>query len=233
MVARSGNIRRNSQMTDTDLVQEDYIAAIPVRGKCGTVEINFDKVPMSVYKEMLYLGAEAYINKQGMAKIAAGLTKLEGEALAEAKAKVLAQAQKNVDNMLSGQIKLHDDKGKKAGVSGKVQTEALRLAKDLVKSTLKAAGLKISHYKASEITKFAKLALDSNPELIKRAEENLAQREASVLKGFDVSALKVDPDRVAKAEEKKAKKKAPGLTAKQAGMPVPPRQRPGTRPTAH
>jgi hypothetical protein len=232
-------------MSDVDVVTDSpdtavvaNIQSIPItKVKGAALDIDFDALPIEVYKEMLYLGAKEYINSVKMSKIGAGLTKLEGAELEKAKTAVVTQAKANAEAMATGKdFKFHGASKSDAKVSGAVQTEAMRLAKNLVKDAMKKAGLKISHTPASEITAAAKVVLTQMPDLYKTAEANLAQRAETPIKGIDIKALvKADPELVAKAEASKAaKKKGAPLSAKQSGM-VAPRQKPkgGAQVTAH
>ncbi len=201
------------------------VVSIPItKVKGEAVDIDFNALPDDVYKEMLYLGAKEYINSVKMSKIGAGLTKLEGAELSKAQAQVVAQAKANAEAMATGKdFKFHGASKSDTKVSGAVNTEAMRLAKNLVKDAMKKAGLKISHTPASEITAAAKEVLRSMPELIKTAEANLAARAETPIKGIDITKLvKADPELVAKAEKAKAaKKKSAPLSAKQAGLVAP------------
>jgi len=220
-------------MTDVDTATEmevstSTITEIPVTKVKGLFfGIDFNSIPNDVFKEILYLGAKEYINSVGMSKMT-GLTKLEGAELAKAQEAVKAQAEKNVEAISTGEgFKFHGTKAE-TKVSGAIQTEAVRLAKNIVKDWMKANGKKISHTPASEITAAAKLMLGSMPNLYKTAEANLAARAATPIKGIDLSSLiKASPELVKKAEVAKAKKKATGtISAKQAGM-VAPKKKPG------
>lgn len=205
-----------------------------VKGK--SVSVNFDELPIEVYKEMLFLGAKEYINKVGMSKIGAGLTKLEGTELDKAQKAVVAQAQKNVTDMNSGKIKYHGESKSATKVSGAVNTEAMRLAKNIVKDLMKKAGLKISHTPASEITVAAKEVLKAMPDLYKTAEANLeARAKTPTIAGLDIKALvHADPALVAKADAAKAAKKKGGtISAKQAGMVAPKKKPQGVAATTH
>lgn len=218
---------------DTAIVAN--IQQIPItKVKGATVDIDFDSLPIEVYKEMLYLGAKEYINSVKMSKIGAGLTKLSGAELDKAKAAVVAQAKANAEAMTTGKdFKFHGQSKSDTKVSGAVQTEAMRLAKNLVKDAMKKAGLKISHTPAKEITEAAKVVLSNMPDLYSTAEANLAARAATPIKGIDIKSLiKEDPALVAKAEAAKvAKKKGAPLSAKQAGL-VAPKQKPKAQPSA-
>ena len=216
------------------------IQAIPiVKVNGATVDVDFDALPIEIYKEMLFLGAKEYINKVGMSKIGAGLTKLEGAELDKAHKAINDQAQKNVDAMTTGNgFKFHGAKSE-TKVSGAVQTEAMRLAKNMVKDWMKANGHKISHTPASEITAGSKVVLANDPSIYKTAEANLEARLKAPVKGIDLAKIiKADPELVKKAEAAKAsKKKGKGegqLSAKQAGLVAPrSKPKPGTSATAH
>lgn len=179
-----------------------------VKGK-GTVEIDTDTIPEAMYAAALEAGLKVLVNG-GTSKI----TKAQYPNEEELKAAAMAKANERVSEINAGTLKIA---GKKAAskTSGAVNTEAMRLAKALVKDSMREQGLKISHYKASEITAAAKVMLEQMPELITQAEENLAKRkETPVAQKVDLaSIMKADPELVAKAD---AKKKP--LSAKQAGM---------------
>ncbi len=199
------------------------------KGK-GQVEIDTDAIPTEVYAEALRLGLKELVNR-GMSKIT--VAKLEGQKLEEAQAAAMAKAAENVEAIKAGKIRFVGQKSTK--VSGAVRTEAMRLARNIVKDTLKAAGYKISHYKASEITAAAKELLDADDgSLIKKAQENIDSR-ANAPSKIDLAALvkgmKEDPDLVKKAEAKK-KEKGEQLSAKQAGM-VQKKAKPATSQAVH
>ena len=211
-----------------------FIAQIPLKSDCGEVTVNFDELPIEVYKMLLIEGAKAVINSVGMSKKLPGITKLEGEDKAKAIAAVKAQAEENVKALMSNTL---SKRGAKAKTSGAEQTEALRLAKVLVKDHIRAQGQKIGAYSAKEITEYAKQVLEGNPHLMVQAKKNLEARasEAKGIKGLDIFALAGDK---AKSDEVKAKpRKAPvrkgkePLSAAQAGR-VAPRQKPAGA-TAH
>jgi hypothetical protein len=132
-----------------------------------------------------------------------------------------------------------DLKGAKATSkrTGATQTEAMRLAKALVKDTLRTNGYKISAFDAKEITAFAKEVLAANQDLYKRAEENLKARAELPVKGLSVASMLGERtgDETLKAKPKvppKPKAKAKDvISAAQAGK-VAPRAKP-TGATAH
>lgn len=219
-------------MSDTQTVEDSAsstttaasaeVYTIPVTKAKQSIEIAIDDVPDDVYKEALLLGLKEIVNR-GMSKIT--VAKLSGKDLESAQAAAMEAAAKNVEAIKTSKIRFA---GKKADskVSGAEQTEAMRLAKNLVKDAMKSAGLKISHTPASEITAAAKEVLASDPTIYATARANLESRAKTPIK-IDIKKLvKADPKLVAKAEAAKdAKKKDKPISAKQAGM-VAPRQKP-------
>lgn len=187
------------------------VFTIGVTKSKGTVDIDTAALPDEVYREMCIQGLKVLVNR-GMSKITKASTKDE----AELKTLAQDQAEKNVEAMKSGKIKFSAGvKAKKA--SGKVMTEAMRLARGIVKDEIKRSGGKVSHYEASEITKAAKAYLEADPAILAQAEKNLAEREAiPTPTTINLAELiKASPKLVAAAE---AKKKDKPLSAKQAGM---------------
>lgn len=192
------------------------IVTIALKNSAGNVEVDTARLPDDVYREALMQGLKI-IAERGMSK----LTKEAYPDETERKQAIKAKAEANVDDMYSGKVKITGAaKVKKA--SGAVMTEAMRLARNLVKDAMKANKIKISTVKASEITKAAKALLDVDPSIITTAEANLAQREATPIKIDIASLIHVDPALVAKDEAKKAEAKAnKPLSAKQAGKVAP------------
>jgi len=214
-------------MTDTEATSKTL--KIKLKGGAGEVEVDTSRIEdMAVYQYIFQCGLETIINKVGMSKIAAGLTKLEGEEKAKAITKVTEQANLTVQAMYSGDLKGAKATSKR---TGSVQTEAMRLAKAIVKQTLRDNGYKISAFDNSELTTFAKDVLAGNQDLYKTAEENLKARAALPIKGLNVAAMlgERSGDESLKAKPKvppKPKGKAKDvLSAAQAGK-VAPRQKP-------
>lgn len=231
-------------MTDVVTVETEATAIIPwvetiqLKGDCGSVDVPVHLLPDEIYKMVMAEGLKAIVNSVGMSKIMPGVTKLEGKEKEQRVAAIQAQAKENVEALLKGTI---NKKARKAKASGAVQTEAMRLAKMLVKDHIRNSGQKIGAYSAKEITAAAKTVLEGNPRLIQQAEANLADRaqEAKKTGGLDLVGLFGDK---AKSDEVKAKPKTPPkpkakgegkapLSAKQAGL-VAPRQKPAAA-TAH
>lgn len=182
------------------------------KGK-GVLTVDLTKLPDDVYKEALLQGLKVLLNR-GASKI----TKAAYPNEEEMKAAAMAKATEQLEMAYSGKTKLTGGKAKKA--SGAVMTEARRIAKAMVKDAIKAAGGKVSHYEASEITKAANALLETEQgkEIIAQAETNLKEREKTPISLDITSIISESPKLVAKAEEEKAKKKGQ-LSAKQAGLP--------------
>lgn len=186
-----------------------------LKNGAGEVSVDTSKLPDDVYREALMQGIKV-LAERAMSKI----TKAAYPDEAERKAAIHAKALVNIEDMYAGKTKITGQKAVK--VSGVVKTEAMRLARNLVKDAIKRANKKISHYKASEITTAAKALLEQSPEILATAEANLKAREAAPAKINVMSLIKEDPALVAKAEADNAKKKAnKPLSAKQAGKVQP------------
>ena len=193
------------------------VLKIPVT-KAGNqiLEVDSDSIPDTMFKLALAEGLKVLLNK-GMSKIA---TKgLEGDELDKAKAAAMEIAAKNLDKLNKGEIKV----GRTAGatkIAGVVMTEARRLAKEVVKDELKAAGYKISHVEASEITKAANALIEADPSFIETAKANIESR-AKKPAAINIAALVHEsPKLVAQAAAATAEKKST-LSAKQAGKVAP------------
>lgn len=189
------------------------IMKVPVtKAKGEFVELDTDQIPEDVYAEALLQGLKVLVNR-GTSKITKASTKDEDEL----KTLAMAKAVEQVELIKTSKIKFTGQK-KASGVSGAIRTEAMRLARNLVKDEMKKAKIKVSHVKASEITAAAKELLEAMPALIETAKANLeARSNVDVSSVVNIKALvHEDKDLVAKAEAKKAS--AP-LSAKQAGMP--------------
>jgi hypothetical protein len=199
------------------------ILRIPIT-KAGNKPIEVDTdtdIPDAMYQLALEEGLKILLNK-GMSKIA---TKgLEGDDLEGAKAAAFAKAEENFASLKEGKIKkgratATDKNGGK--VSGVVMTEARRLAKEVVKNEIRAAGMKISHVEASEITKAANALIAADPSFIETATANIEARAAKKVSGVDIASLiHESPKLVQAAEARKAASKTT-LSAKQAGKAAP------------
>lgn len=189
------------------------ILNIPVTKGKATLAIDTDAIPEAVYAYALAEGLKVIMNK-GMSKV----TKVTYPVEDELKAAAMAVAEKNVEAIKNGTIKIPGAKSA-TKASGAVMTEARRLAKNIVKDQMKEAGLKISHYPAKEITAAANELLAADPSIIETAAANLEARAAMPVKAEGILAtLKADPKLVAAAEAKKSKST---LSKTQAGKVAP------------
>lgn len=210
----------------TDLATGDpAAAAVPstiikfaLKAGAGEVGVDTAKVPDPIYQEALMLGFKA-IAERAMSKI----TKEAYPDEAQRKAAIAAKAEKNIQDMYDGKTKISGQTKSKASKTDKaVHTEAMRLARNLVKDAMKANKIKISTVKASEITRVATQYVEQNPSILETAKANLAAREAIPVTIDIKSMIHVDPALVAKEDAKKAKAKADKpLSATQAGRTVP------------
>ena len=199
---------------------------IPITKAGSALSIDTDALPEESFRAVVEAGLKAILNL-GMSKI---LTKgLEGDQLSAAKAAALAKATENLENLKSGKVKKGRAAAKDANgnkVSGPVMTEARRLAKEVVKNEIRAAGMKISHIEASVITKAANELIAADPSFIAKAQENLESR-STVKSVVDIKTLVHEsPKLIAKAEKAKAERKTQ-LSAKQAGKVAPRKSRDG------
>src|SRR5882757_6942183 len=147
------------------------LVAIALKNAAGIIEVDTAKLPDDVYREALMQGLKV-IAERGMSKMTKEAYPVEDER----KAAIKTKAEANVQDMYDGKVKITGAKTVKKA-SGAVMTEAMRLARNLIKDAMKANKIKISTVKASEITKAAKAYVETNPGIIATAEANLKARE--------------------------------------------------------
>lgn len=194
----------------------EKIISVPLKNGAGTVDVDTRYIPDDVYREALLQGLKV-LAERAMSKI----TKEAYPDEAERKAAIKTKAEANVQDIYSGNVKI-TGQAKTEKVTGKVMTEAMRLARNLVKDAMKANKIKISTVKASDITAAAKKFIEADPTIIETAKKNLEAREATPTKVDIMALIHVDPALVAKAEAKAAAaKKDKPLSAKQAGKVAP------------
>lgn len=197
---------------------------IPITKGGASIEVDTDSMPESMYIMAMQEGLKVMLNKR-MSKVT--VAKLEGEKLAEAREAAMVIARKNYEEVMAGTMK----GGRVAGaakISGVVMTEARRLAKEVVKNEIRAAGLKVSHVEASAITKLANELIASDQSYVAQATENIEKRKAKVNEDQaaalaflqKLGGVAESPKLVAKAEKEKAEKKST-LSALQAGKVAP------------
>ncbi len=203
------------------------IISVPITkaGKNAVIEVNLGQLSDEMYQLCMAEGLKAILNSR-MSKVGP-VTKYEKEGnteeLAKANATAMKIAEENLNKLMTGEIKAKAKKSA-SGLDRSVLTEARRIARDIVKNQIRAAGGKPSHYPASEITKAADAFIASDPSIVEDAKAALAKRSENK-PTVDISTLiKESPTLVAKAKAKSEANKAPGLSAKQAGM-VPTRKK--------
>lgn len=202
-----------------DAATPTTLMRIPVvKAKGGFVEIDTASLPDDVYAEALLQGLKVLVNR-GTSKV----TKETYPVEAELQAKAMEVANEQVELIKTSKIKFTGAAKAKTKESGKVMTEARRLARNVVKDAIKANGGKISHYEAKDITAAANELLKSDPSLIEQAKANLEALEKTPSHTVDIGTLiSVSAKKVAASEAKKAKEKADRpLSAKQAGKTKP------------
>jgi len=198
------------------------ILSIPIT-KAGTaMEINTDDFNENIYAEIFAAGLKVILNaRQSAIKV----KDVVGDELAKAQAAAIKIAEKNLADLVSGKARKTRD-ASAAKVPSAVITEARRLAKEVIKNEIRAAGMKISHVDASEITKLANELIARDNSYIAQAEANISARVTVIdpleaksrleaLGGVTISAKKVE----AEAEAKAARKSQ--LSAKQAAKVAP------------
>lgn len=185
-----------------------------VKGKAD-IEIDTSTIPDDVYQEIVLQGLKVILNR-GMSKITT--TGLSGQQLEDAKAAAMAKASENVQAVKDSKIKFAGKSKTASKASGAEMTEARRIARNLVKDSMKEQKLKISHYKASAITEAANELIKADPSILVQAAANLVERATKPIAINIGEIIKEDPAMVAKAEAAAAaKKSAKPLSAKQAG----------------
>lgn len=190
------------------------------------MEVDTDALPEPIYAAALAAGLKLLLNAK-MSKITTA--KLEGDDLAKAQSDAWAKAEENLAAMHDGSYKTGraaaatDASGKK--VPQVVMTEALRIAKNMVKDQLRKANIRISHVEAKDITAAAKEFLTADPSIIEKAKEAVEARQAAPAPIDIAGLIHESPALVAKADAEKAERKAT-LSAKQAGKVAPRKAQP-------
>lgn len=183
------------------------------------LSFNPDDLSDAAYRHLLELGAKAYLNSR-MSKITIAALKDE----ATVKSEAMLRANENLEKLVDPDFKSPTKGAKASKVTGAVKTEAMRLARNIIKDEIKRSGGKIAHYPTAEITAAAKELLEQNDSILETAKANVEARTAlAVGEGDKLSAItkkiKTSDVLVKKAEAKRVKAKADKpLSAKQAGM---------------
>ncbi len=204
-------------MTDTQAADgKPFMLRIPVTkaGKDFFVEIDTNAIPAEVFEEAVKLGLKDLMGR--------GMSKLTKAAYGGDEAKLAAaQAGKNLEAINAGSIRFSG--GKKKVAKGAIQSEAVRLAKALVKKGLKDQGYKVSEVATKDITRLANelLETEQGAALLTQAAANVEARNATtVALDFTKLNVQIDPKKVeANAKKRGATKAAGNLSATQAKKP--------------
>lgn len=218
---------------------------IPITKAGGrTIAVDTDTDLSDImFKLALEEGLKVLLNAK-MSKIGAQ-SKLEGDELTKSQDDAFAIAEKNFAAIKSGEFK-KGGRGSAASSSKiprEVMTEARRLAKEVIKNEIRAAGMKISHVEPRDITAAANNLLETDPSYIEQAKANIEARNAIAPVNAEDENAKASarsklaslglsgesPKLLAAAEERKAKSKAI-LSKTQAGKAAP---RKSAQPAAH
>jgi colicin import membrane protein len=213
------------------------------------LEFDTDALDEGVYQEAMWLGLTG-MARRGQEKF----TKTLYSNPDELKAAAAAKAQEIYAQLQAGEFR-SGRRASKSELSGSEKTESMRLARNYTKDAIKAAGRKIGHYEARDITAMAKALLedpDNGPAIIEEAKANLSKQKAVKI-SINTDAIPVSEKKVAAADAKKAADKAKREAAKAAkeaagggkppakvslkGLPkahtIPQAGPKGQRPTAH
>jgi len=222
-------------MSDVDQANaETVVMEIPITKAKRSLKVTPSMLSDPMFQEIIFRGLAEVLNA-GMSKIT--VKDLEGAELSNAQDAAFAKAEENLKTLMDSKVKHKGARGaaSKSKVSREVTTEAMRLARDIIKDQIRADGGKPSHYKASDVSKWAKELLEADASYYTQAEATIEARKTKPV-AISLAGLKPDATLVAKAEEKKAKPKTSGqLSAKQAGKTAPPRSKPkaGAEATTH
>ncbi len=185
--------------------------AVPItKAKEDISDIDSKGFSDEVYDYIFSEGLKTVLNK-GMTKVTAKDIPDEDERKAEA----MKIAQATLAELYDGKVPSRK-RAKKSKESGKVMTEARRLAKEAVKQQLRKAKKKISHYKASDITAAANALLetDDGKKFIATARDNIAAAEAETVSDSILADLHEDEYLVEKANEAAEARKSTKLKVK-------------------
>lgn len=202
----------------------------------ASLDVDLDALPDAMYKMALAEGLKVMLNKR-MSKVGS-VTKLEGDERAKAQADAMRIAEENLTKVMDGTLTTRETSSR-TKVAGVVMTEARRLAKEVVKNTIRAAGMKVSHVEASQITAAANELIASDPSFLEQAEAAIESRKGKTTTDAEAAkdllaklgSVSESPKLVARSEKEKAERKSQ-LSAKQASK-VAPRKAKTDHHTAH
>ncbi|MGI0083674.1 MAG: hypothetical protein ACREBQ_01185 [Nitrososphaerales archaeon] len=196
------------------------ILMIPI-SKAGNYQLPVDTedadLPVEMYIRALEEGFKVLLNAR-MSKVT-GVTTLKGDELAKAHAKAKEIADENYSRLMAGTLTKGRQKASANGEPREVMTEALRLAKEIVKNQIRKNGGRISKVPMSKQTEVAREILateDKNDpkSCVAKARVNLAERSNELVpEKVDYASRLVESTELIErgnraAQAKKAKAKA-------------------------
>ena len=204
------------------------ILQIPITkaGKGVYIEVDTDELQSvdaasEVMLDLLARGLKDALNSRMGTGFASGSTLAtkhgaDSKEVEDNKAACLDKAKENLSDLMAGKL----TKKAKAPTAEKreVITAARRLAREIVKNTIREKGGKPSHYAPSEITKWADVLIADDPSYVEDAKaelERLAKTASKPMK--TIMDIKPDPKKVAKAKAEADSRKTQ-LSATQAGL---------------
>lgn len=197
--------------------------SIPIPKAGMTFEVDTDAImdlPNDVLKEILFQGAKQVLNR-GQTKHASVSKDAESPKKQAAQEAIMEVVEKTWNACKEGTIRITGGKAKTKGLDREIKVEAMRLGRLIVKDALKAAGKKVSHYAAKDITALAEefLGTEGGAETLAQARATVEARKAKEsAPTIDLSKIKEDAGLVEKAEKAAAAKKKPKAEGK---MPPP------------
>lgn len=201
---------------------ESFQIPIAKGGKGAFIEVDpedINSLDPAVFSMVIKEGLKALLNTR-MGKQILAPTKLEGAEAEANTARALEQASKNLADLKAGKL-VKREAAKASTADRATMTEAVRLAKEVVRNRIRAANMRPSMVPAKTQTEAAKRLVEADPSYIAKAKENLAKvaETAAADAPLDLSdILREDPKLVAKADAEKAERaKNKPLSKTQAG----------------
>ena len=187
------------------------IVKASIKEEPAFAEICYDDVPEDVLRAIFIAGAKVYLNR--------GMNKLTGSKTVELRTEAMEIAAQNLENIYSGRVRM--PAGVRSKISGAIRTEAMRIARLVIKNAIKSNGEKVGDYTAKDISELAKELIEGEQgkEILADAKLNLEERakKDQKLKGsIDLSKLKPSPELQRKNAERNAKNRKPGKAPVQA-----------------
>ncbi len=169
----------------------------------SSIEVCIEDLPPDVYVEVLLQGLKVLLNR--------GMSKITGTKTDSKRKEAMEVAADNLEKVYAGKVRMSAGVRTKKAATREINTEAMRVARLLVKQALKDADKKVSHYAQKDITALAKeyLETEHGEAIYQAAEATVKARdeEAKSLGGaINLGSIKEDAALVAKAGTKRGRK---------------------------